>query len=76
MSIKAFPVDGITERNSSGHYTGKEVSQAGMDLRDYFAAKALQSLIGVYESKSADGCVSDCAEAAYFYADEMMRARG
>ena len=47
----------------------------GMDLRDYFAAKALQALIGVYEPNSDEGCIPDCAESAYLYADAMMEAR-
>ena len=76
MSVKAFPVNDIIERDDKGHYKGVNVSQTGMDLRDYFAGKALQSLIAIYEPKSPDGCVPDCAEAAYLYADAMMKARG
>ena len=41
----------------------------GMDLRDYFAAKALPALIG------AAGNVHVTVEAAYMWADAMMKAR-
>jgi hypothetical protein len=46
---------------------------AGMDLRDYFAAKALQGLVAkaVSENQSAE----IAAEAAYMFADAMMEAR-
>jgi hypothetical protein len=47
----------------------------GMTLRDYFAAKAMQALIKIYEPKGEDGCIPDVAEAAYFYADAMLKAR-
>ena len=43
----------------------------GMDLRDYFAAKAMQGLL------ASDVCASkvDFAENAYALADAMMEAR-
>jgi hypothetical protein len=41
----------------------------GMTLRDYFAAKAMQKLMG-----TAD--IDDCCESAYKWADAMMKARG
>ena len=47
----------------------------GMTLRDYFAAKAMQSLVAIYEPSSLNGCIPDCAEAAYMYADAMLEAR-
>lgn len=49
----------------------------GMDLRDYFAAKAMQSLIKqrypheIFEQENA----KDIYKAAYFVADEMMKVR-
>jgi len=45
----------------------------GMELRDYFAAKALQGLVAkaVSENQSAE----IAAEAAYMFADAMMEAR-
>lgn len=46
----------------------------GMDLRDYFAAKAMQSLLW---NPDADlDSKDDICEAAYEYADKMMKARG
>ena len=63
--MKAFP---ITTKNQAGAW-GEE----GMDLRDYFAAKAMQSLILNHEyfnhSPSIIGSWS------YQVADEMMEAR-
>jgi hypothetical protein len=43
----------------------------GMTLRDYFAAKAMQSLITVqFQTKQAQS-----AETAYEWADAMLKAR-
>jgi hypothetical protein len=44
--------------------------QDGMDLRDYFAAKALQGLLA-----TNDNAVIDIVESAYIYADAMMKER-
>lgn len=52
--------------------------EAGMDLRDYFAAKAMQSLILVLhkrEDNPEDGAYLDVHKFAYLYADLMMEAR-
>jgi hypothetical protein len=65
--MKAFPELNFT---SDGEFT---YSSEGMDLRDYFAAKAMQSLILNHEyfnhSPSIIGSWS------YQVADEMMEAR-
>jgi hypothetical protein len=45
----------------------------GMTLRDYFAAKAMQSL--VLMSTGEDNEIPDAAEDAYSYADAMLKAR-
>jgi hypothetical protein len=46
-------------------------NEHGMTLRDYFAAKAMQSLITVqFQTKQAQA-----AETAYEWADTMMKAR-
>jgi hypothetical protein len=42
----------------------------GMDLRDYFAAKALQGILACNYSVDEDPVIL-----AYQYADEMMKAR-
>jgi hypothetical protein len=58
---KAFPI-------SSNHY------EHGMDLRDYFAAKAMQALVGNDpDSELTDHAISI---AAYDLANAMMKARG
>jgi len=45
----------------------------GMDLRDWFAGKALQ---GMLSNPNGDGYKHEYATWAYEYADEMMKARG
>ena len=48
----------------------------GMDLRDYFAAKAMQGLIaGCYAGNNVGFTVEGNVFAAYEYADAMMKAR-
>lgn len=44
----------------------------GMDLRDYFAAKAMQSLIA---DKEYDGEMASLVRLSYIYADLMMKER-
>jgi hypothetical protein len=46
-------------------------NQQGMDLRDYFAAKAMQALISREDFEFED----DTWEKAYDAADAMMKAR-
>ena len=51
--------------------------QTGMTLRDYFAAKAMQSLITA--SVTEPGCVGSAdniSKCAYQFADAMLKARG
>jgi len=55
-------------------------AQAGMTLRDYFAAKALQSLITNFLNKDLDqtdpyGWMGGLAMDSYSMADAMMKAR-
>lgn len=47
---------------------------AGMDLRDYFAAKAMQAMISHPDSRS-DVAADVYAKGAYVMADAMMEAR-
>ena len=52
--------------------------QQGMDLRDYFAAKAMQGMLahtGVVYGKTASVDDSAGAIRAYAIADKMMKAR-
>lgn len=65
-------------------FAGKtQYYQEGMDLRDYFAAQAITSLIPQYRSMYLEGTLSDwednaipcLTEEAYYLADWMMKAR-
>ncbi len=59
--MKAFPITSNYEENN------------GMDLRDYFAAKAMQ---GIVDSSVEAGLeTTQIADSAYRIADAMMEAR-
>ena len=64
MTIYAFP---------SGHNPQRGRQEDGMTLRDYFAAKAMQSLL--WNPDAQLDSKEDIVAAAYEYADEMMKAR-
>lgn len=67
--MKAFPT-----LADNGHLQ----NQDGMDLRDYFAAKAMQGMLankGVIYNKNADEDDKSGATRAYKIADAMMKAR-
>ena len=49
--------------------------QAGMSLRDYFAAKAMQAIISDKEMIASLGSHESIATASYKVADAMMEAR-
>jgi hypothetical protein len=51
-----------------------ELQAPGMDLRDYFAAKAMQGLVTTV--KGEEWHAEETAEIAYFVADAMMKERG
>lgn len=70
---RAFPCDGVIERDANGCMYGKEVSSGGMTLRDYFAAKAMQAEYHLLERRDQ---FKDCAIGAYTMADAMLEARG
>jgi len=50
------------------------INKGGLELRDYFAAKAMQGLMANPETNRAWG-VHDNARCAYEQADAMMQAR-
>ena len=50
-------------------YSGEQKIEQGMDLRDYFAAKAMQTMLRSTTSYSG------IAKLAYQMADEMLKAR-
>jgi hypothetical protein len=68
--MKAFP-HGEVVNFIEGEIAPKITKpSAGMDLRDYFAAKAMQSLI-----EDEHDCSDWLSKRAYQYADAMMKAR-
>jgi hypothetical protein len=54
-------------------WTHDNITCTGMTLRDYFAAKAMQSLIIVYTDDK--NIVAEYAQRAYEIADAMLKAR-
>ena len=62
--MKAFPTGKTGDKNHDFY-----VSQDGMDLRDYFAAKAMQKITWKKGEEKED------AEDCYVIADAMMKAR-
>ncbi len=81
----AFPTRDMVQRDENGNLYGYPISSAGMTLRDYIAAKALQGFlssefvsdfnkeIGPYRT-DAD-IRRNLATNAYLYADAMIAAR-
>jgi hypothetical protein len=67
--MKAFPELNFT---SDGEFT---YSSEGMDLRDYFAAKAMQSFLLDHEAVSCENSLTVISSWSYQYADAMMEAR-
>ena len=60
MNTYAFP---------SGHDPKTGTAQFGMNLRDYFAAKAMQAMVNEYDDFNM------MSKYAYQIADAMMKAR-
>ena len=69
--MKAFPTTYKNYDESISH------DCSGMDLRDYFAAKAMQAIIGKSDDRSLDiGEIDNwIGDYAYVVADAMMEAR-
>lgn len=69
----AFPVQ---ELNGHGQ---QETTGFGMTLRDYFAAKALGGMLARVDLFNGDAMTNathlEVSEAAYRYADAMLKAR-
>jgi hypothetical protein len=66
--MKAFPGTPTFDQDAN-----RTVWQEGMDLRDYFAAKAMQALVTQQDWFNGDWHLE--AGAAYEIADKMMEAR-
>jgi hypothetical protein len=64
--MKAFP----TEHPIAGMM---DLKADGMDLRDYFAAKAMQAIL--FDIKAIQVSMDKTANLAYQFADAMMKAR-
>ena len=67
--MKAFPRKDAVEIDEKG----RQLPQLGMDLRDYFAAKAMQALVTQQDWFNGDWHLE--AGASYEIADKMMEAR-
>lgn len=57
----------------STFHNGWGEPEKGMSLRDYFAAKAMQTILPFYANSSGD--LQDVADKAYAMADLMLKAR-
>ena len=64
------PLDDIGQ-----HPTGYPYPEPGMDLRDYFAAKALQGLMASFAGCAPFPSPRQFAKDAYAQADAMLKAR-
>lgn len=72
----AFPREDYQCNGADG-----SLGQEGMYMRDYFAAKAMASIVRRYDGHSFGGGAKspqykELAEDAYFIADAMLKARG
>ena len=71
-NIPAFPVIG-GHAQSFGPYGEGDTVTAGMSLRDYFAAKAMQGISANTECN--ERTFEEIAEISYKQADAMLKAR-
>ena len=69
--MKAFSMPSYVNKSGETH----DVQNQGMDLRDYFAAKALNASWVSSLDDLTRGEVKDIATACYILADAMMEAR-
>lgn len=67
--MKAFPHIAKVHMLDGNSIIKEEITSGGMDLRDYFAAKAMQALAVIHSHEG------DVARNAYKIADAMMKAR-
>jgi hypothetical protein len=69
--MKAFPTDRLGVIQDTRGISINQAQQDGMDLRDYFAAEAMQGLLLDINSMEPE----QTATLAYLYADAMMKER-
>jgi hypothetical protein len=67
---QAFPMNWVKQEAPNLNVI---LEQRGMTLRDYFAAKAMQSMLPFYANRPED--IQDMANKAYAMADLMLKAR-
>ena len=72
-NVKAFPQRYPIDPGRPWSKLENELD-GGMDLRDYFAANAMQALI-IREGKDCSGIINEITTTAYQYADDMMKER-
>ena len=65
----------INDLPSAFPWMHKDITCTGMTLRDYFAAKAMQSIIGREDNRFTT-TLEFVGGKAYQYADAMIKARG
>ena len=75
--MKAFPTDRLGVIKDSRGISINEAQQDGMDLRDYFAGKAMQYFAtdALFYGDDTDEEYILTAKLCYRYADAMMEAR-
>lgn len=72
--MKAFPHMAKLHLMNENSIVKEEIISGGMDLRDYFAAKALQGMIHMYSPDTFFN-PERVSKVAYQIADEMIRVR-
>ena len=77
--MKAFPSNGFFEKTNGGEQPQKLNPVMGMDLRDYFAAKAMSMIpytspLNEYNEKHFQDYMIKASNFCYQIADEMMKA--
>lgn len=74
--MKAFPTDRLGVIAETRDISINQTQQDGMDLRDYFAAKAMQGML-TNQPLRVDVMLNgdSLAQSSYQIADAMMKAR-
>ena len=68
--MKAFPIQGLSENGDGVSY--RAILEQGMDLRDYFASKAMQAML---VNRNEASYLQSMPKICYQWADAMMEAR-
>ena len=79
--MKAFPHMAHIHQSLNNTITKEEIISGGMDLRDYFAAKAMQGFLTIHPRDwqdmypDSEPMIANVPKLAYQFADAMMEAR-